>query len=974
MDWYSDDSSSRESIMWLYGLAGAGKSTVSTTIARMMDHIDGVNLLGAFFFFNRALPDSNASTLIRTIAYQLAEFDSIIGAKIEQVIKEIPNIANQPLAVQFDKLLSATALGHIPWSRGPILVVIDALDESGDQTERAGLMRVLSEGASKLPGFIRILIISRPEDDMLYSFSHPLIRRAELRVDPETCRADIAAFIRSQLSNTRQKKIRLHDLLQGWPEEEGVNNLTSLAGGHFIWAATACRLIDASHNPRSKMNELIEHQATEVSDNSFAKLYELYKIALQSAGPWDDPSFCTDVRDILGVVICAQIPLSCGAIGSLLGPSAPPLKSRLPVAHTISSFGSVLHWSETLPIRILHTSFRDYLTLHDRDACWAIDVEKCNAQLTHGCIALLESELRENICNLVLNQPIPSEALSESVVYACRFWIEHVCLITNAFDGLADMIDRFLRKHLLHWMEALVIAKCYNLATRALIRLLKWTQRCFPGSKLCDFVIDAHRFAQYFANTINEHPLLIYSSALPFTPHDTIIYQTFHSDNMPHVVTGIEPTWPPLLQTLYGHENSVHSVSFSPDGSQIVSASSDHTVRVWDAITGEAILPPLQGHEGWVRSVSFSPDGSQIVSGSDDCTVRVWNAATGEAALPPLEGHEGWVLSVSFSPDGSQIVSGSDDRTVRVWNAVTGKASLPPLQGHEGWVLSVSFSPNGSQIVSGSYDHTVRVWNAVSGQAALPPLRGHEDSVYSVSFSPDGSQIVSGSDDATLRVWNAVTGEATLPPFQGHEGWVRSVSFSPDGSQIVSGSSDWTVRMWNAFTGEAALLPLRGHDDVVNSVSFSPDGSQIISGSGDTTVRVWNAATGVASLPLHQGHEGWVHSSFSPDGSQIVSGSSDCTVRVWNAATGEALLPPLRGHEAFVYSVSFSSDGSQIISGSEDGTVRVWNAITGEAALPPLQGHEGWVRSVSFSPDGSLIVSGSDDCTVRVWNAVTGEA
>ncbi|KAL0957195.1 hypothetical protein HGRIS_003287 [Hohenbuehelia grisea] len=70
------------------------------------------------------------------------------------------------------------------------------------------------------------------------------------------------------------------------------------------------------------------------------------------------------------------------------------------------------------------------------------------------------------------------------------------------------------------------------------------------------------------------------------------------------------------------------SVAFSHDGTRIVSGSTDQTIRIWDATTGEQVGEALSGHDDWVRSVAFSRDGTRIVSGSDDLTIRIWDATT----------------------------------------------------------------------------------------------------------------------------------------------------------------------------------------------------------------------------------------------------------------------------------------------------------------------------------------------------------
>jgi WD40 repeat protein len=111
-----------------------------------------------------------------------------------------------------------------------------------------------------------------------------------------------------------------------------------------------------------------------------------------------------------------------------------------------------------------------------------------------------------------------------------------------------------------------------------------------------------------------------------------------------------------LFEVIMG---SIYSVAFSPDGSKIISGSSDKTIRVWDASTGIEMLPPFEAMSTSVNSVAFSPDGFKIISGSDDKTIRLWDASTGGEMLPPPQGHGDRICSVAFSPDGSKIISGS---------------------------------------------------------------------------------------------------------------------------------------------------------------------------------------------------------------------------------------------------------------------------------------------------------------------------
>jgi hypothetical protein len=74
------------------------------------------------------------------------------------------------------------------------------------------------------------------------------------------------------------------------------------------------------------------------------------------------------------------------------------------------------------------------------------------------------------------------------------------------------------------------------------------------------------------------------------------------------------------------HDGPVLSAAFSPDGTRVVTGSSDNTARLWDAATG-APLGAVMKHDGPVRSAAFSPDGTRVVTGSEDNTARLWDAA-----------------------------------------------------------------------------------------------------------------------------------------------------------------------------------------------------------------------------------------------------------------------------------------------------------------------------------------------------------
>jgi len=298
------------------------------------------------------------------------------------------------------------------------------------------------------------------------------------------------------------------------------------------------------------------------------------------------------------------------------------------------------------------------------------------------------------------------------------------------------------------------------------------------------------------------------------------------------------PTYWREARRITAHNDSVSSLTFTPDGGRLASGSYDKTLRLWETPSGR-LLRSFDAHTHPVSSVSLSADGALMGSGSQEPMVRVWQASDGNLLLGPIElGKLGETCArVALSPDGSLLTASVDQGLLRIFSIGDGRP-IRTLRGHERYVGGVAFSHDGKLLASGGAEGTVRVWS-VPDCRLLSVLHRHSGAITSLAFSRDGQMLVSADIGGTINFWRTSDWKLVRTIWYGNP--VLGVALTPDSKLLaIVGSSDVkpaaSLQVWRVSDAKRVQVVIRESAEAL-CTAFSPDGKLLAAGCTDGTIR-----------------------------------------------------------------------------------------------------------------------------------------
>ncbi|KAF3935235.1 hypothetical protein ABW19_dt0201999 [Dactylella cylindrospora] len=1013
-----------KTIFWLSGAAGTGKSTISRTVAT---NFHGRGMLGGSFFFKRGGGDrANASKFFTTLATGLILHIPHLRPLVSRVIEKDPDIPRKSLKEQFEKLI-LEPLSSIPPSglRRAVLVVIDALDECEEDRDINLIVRLLGRTRAVKEVDMRIFITSRPETPVRAGFKKIAGSYENLilqDIEESVIKSDISAFLRHEFSNIQEENDGTLPL--GWPGDDTIQIITDMATPLFIVAATICRLIaDPNFSPERQLQNIFKYQKRRKISKLSQTYLPIFDPLLVNRDEEEKRRILTEFREIVGTIVILESPLSRLSLSQLLGVDEDIIQRRL------SAFHSVLHIPESNSeaIRTFHLSFREFLLDPQTkgETPFALEEKALHRYFARSCIAYMSRTLRKNICGLLspgtLRENIPASVIRDkiplSLSYACQYWIYHFVQGYEGDEGDDVVLRQFLLSYLLNWLEATSLIGIFLQNIYAIIDLESVLLEHKRQSS-AELVYDIKRFIQSYQSIANDIPLQIYSSALLFSPKNSLVRKQFQGTHLGwvrlqpvvedgwgsilhslsfsvaplsialsrdnkmvavgfegrHMIGIFDTTSGEMLQTLYDEDMAPYSLKFSPSGNVIASRSifSKNRVILWD-LPSETVIQKLKGSLYYVSEMVFSPDGQLFALGCyparpeesssiDIYTTAMWTLVQSIKWTGPR------VYDIDISADNALLLFMGELRIGTTLNLVIWElhSRNQVLTKKSSWGTNVKFLESGETVVVSSNASGVAFYQLESNRLELRKTWNFPSSFnYSSQFlGNDLILLLARSGGGDCEIWD-IASESLAMRLSASNRKPNSVAVSP-AKALLAEINGKDLNIWDLASTRAYSVDKsdkRFLDVLFRARSVSGDLLASALCWRKKTVGLWKLTPqGLELYQLfNQDKFSYENGAFSADGKLLaVFGGRE--MFVLKVETRDVMLRKSLKKDpmGFFACVAFSPDSSLLSTGDTNGSIAIFNLVTRQEYSLKGAEFEVLVQCLQFSPDGKLLAAGYD--------------
>ncbi|KLO10625.1 hypothetical protein SCHPADRAFT_508961 [Schizopora paradoxa] len=518
-------------VFWLTGLRQEGKSSIALTIA---DWAKERAILGACLFFMSGTLE--VFDVFSTIVQEIASFDASIRRHIVEALERDEDLMNRDLETQFKELVAGPLRFAKLNARAPILLIIDNLVGCPSQQEET--LELLKFLLIHLSGpdysHVRILISSRPELHVSAVFrKHKGVYRIlDLNeVPPLDVQQEIRRYLNEKLSEAHKKRNLSASI--DWPDHHDLDSLVRSSGDLFCYAEQVVRFIDI----------ITDFNFDGSRTSSAERLRSWFDIRLVNHGlrAFYSSLLCdTVVYNVecelivrtLAAIVLFQEPLVLESQADLLQIDKSTLRSLLRSLHPII----ICPVDSQASPRPYHPSLREFLMdrrgLHSSLRRFFVDMPKQEAYLSGRCLEIMAEGLCRNsgLDTISMDElrGNTGSTLNPVLRYACVYWGIHLSKADSKDPSLKENVEKFVRKQLLIWMEAMGLLQLAQVFGSSLEAAHEWTVDSDCAEDVQVLLREAVEFAEETQDKFAESPLHIWHSLLEL-PEDSLLRRTYEA-------------------------------------------------------------------------------------------------------------------------------------------------------------------------------------------------------------------------------------------------------------------------------------------------------------------------------------------------------------------------------------------------------------------------------------------------------------